>query len=243
MRSTFAIAIALAAATCRGPQNEASSAGGPVEPNWEAQRARMVAQQMQARGVREPRLLDALRRVPRHLFVPPEVRHRAYTDEPLPIGAGQTISQPYIVAAMTELLAPQPGEKVLEVGTGSGYQAAVLAELGAHVYTIEIVPELAEMARRHLAEVGYRDVVVITGDGYRGLPEQAPFDGILVTAAPDHVPPALLEQLRVGGRLVIPVGRARQFLRLLERTEAGVSERSVFEVRFVPMTGEAQERP
>jgi protein-L-isoaspartate(D-aspartate) O-methyltransferase len=181
-----------------------------------------------------------MRSVPRHLFVPEAVRDRAYGDHPLAIGGRQTISQPYIVAAMTELLAPEPGDVVLEIGTGSGYQAAVLAKLVKRVYSIEILPELAETAKRTLRENGFDNVEVIVGDGYRGLPEHAPFEGIIVTAAPGHVPPALVDQLAVGGRLVIPVGEWTQDLMLLEKTEQGVTRRSVLPVRFVPMTGEAQ---
>ena len=192
--------------------------------------------QIEARDVENRRVLEAVRRVPRHLFVPLAHRHRAYEDRPLPIGKKQTISQPYIVAVMTELVDPQPGDRLLEVGTGSGYQAAVLAELVAKVYTIEIIPELAERARVTLSKLGYENVVVITGDGYKGLPEQAPFDGIVVTAAPDEIPETLIEQLAVGGRLVIPVGGWFQRLKVVERTEEGVTTESLFGVRFVPMT-------
>ena len=200
----------------------------------------MVEEQIAARGVGDPRVLAAMRSVPRHLFVPEAVRDRAYGDHPLAIGRRQTISQPYIVAAMTELLAPEPEDVVLEIGTGSGYQAAVLAKLVKRVYSIEILPELAETAKRTLRENGFDNVEVIVGDGYRGLPEHAPFEGIIVTAAPGHVPPALVDQLAVGGRLVIPVGEWSQDLMLIERTEKGVTRRSVLPVRFVPMTGEAQ---
>lgn len=208
----------------------------------EAERARMVEHQLEARGVRNRRVLAAMRAVPRHWFVPAAYAARAYEDTPLPIGSGQTISQPYMVAVMTELIDPQPGDSVLEVGTGSGYQAAVLSRLVGEVHTIEIVPELAEGARARLAAFGYRNVRVVTGDGYRGLPDRAPFDGIVVTAAPERVPPPLLEQLAVGGRMVIPVGGSRQKLQVLERTESGIRTDTVFEVRFVPMTGEAQRR-
>jgi protein-L-isoaspartate(D-aspartate) O-methyltransferase len=185
--------------------------------------------------VANPRVLEAMRSVPRHRFVPEAVRGSAYQDRPLPIGHRQTISQPYIVAAMTELLDPKPGDKVLEIGTGSGYQAAVLSRLVEKLYSIEIVPELAEGARSALAAGGYRNVQVITGDGYAGLPDQAPFDGIMVTAAPEKVPAPLIEQLKVGGRLVIPVGRWNQDLRVLERTEQGIRETTIFPVRFVPL--------
>jgi protein-L-isoaspartate(D-aspartate) O-methyltransferase len=204
-----------------------------------AERAHMVKEQIEARGVRDARVLAALREVPRHRFVPEREREGAYRDTPLPIGSRQTISQPYIVAIMSELAEVQPGERVLEVGTGSGYQAAVLAALGAEVHSIEIVPELAERARLTLLALGYR-VNVIAGDGYRGLPERAPFDAILVTAAPGHVPQPLIDQLAEGGRLVLPVGEADQELRVLSKQGGSVKTRSVFPVRFVPMTGEAQ---
>jgi protein-L-isoaspartate(D-aspartate) O-methyltransferase len=205
--------------------------------DFEAARERMVATQIAARGVRDPRVLEAMRNVPRHLFVPPELRDYAYDDRPLPIGEGQTISQPYMVAIMTELLEPAADDRVLEIGTGSGYQAAVLSRLVREVHSIEIVPQLAERARRTLEELGCDNVHVITGDGYRGLSEQAPFDGIVVTAAPDRVPPPLVEQLAPGARLVIPVGNR---LQVVERTDSGIETRSLFSVRFVPMTGEAE---
>jgi protein-L-isoaspartate(D-aspartate) O-methyltransferase len=202
---------------------------------FDAERERMVLDQIEARGVHDGRVLAALRAVPRHRFVPEDLEPSAYSDGPLPIGHGQTISQPYIVAAMTELLAPEPDDVVLDVGTGSGYQAAVLARLVKRVYSIEIVPELASAARERLAALGYTNVDVVTGDGWAGLPAQAPFDGILVAAAPPEVPQALLDQLRPGARLVIPVGLAEQDLRVYERTAQGIEQRSVFGVRFVPL--------
>jgi protein-L-isoaspartate(D-aspartate) O-methyltransferase len=211
-----------------------------VESSARADRSKMVAL-IEARGVANPRVLEVMRNVPRHQFVPETMRERAYGDYPLPIGNGQTISQPYIVAAMTELLEPAIGDTVLEIGTGSGYQAAVLSKLVHKVYSIEIVDELAEDARKKLAELGYDNVVVITGDGYRGLPKKAPFDGIIVTAAPEKIPQPLIDQLAVGGRLVIPVGGMIQELVVLERTRDGVQTRRVFPVRFVPMTGEARD--
>jgi len=217
-------------------------AQAPAGPDWTQMRERMVKTQIESRGVRNARVLSALRSVPRHLFVPESLREQAYEDHPLPIGSDQTISQPYIVAAMTEALDPQPGDRVLEIGTGSGYQAAVLAELVDRVYTIEIVEDLALRARDVLARGGWKNVEVIVGDGYRGLPEHAPFDGILVTAAPREVPRPLLEQLAVGARLVIPVGDFFQDLQVFERTPEGIEERSLFPVRFVPMTGEAERR-
>src|SRR5262249_51870783 len=200
-------------------------------------RERMVREQVEARGVRDPRTLAALRAVERHLFVPPELAERAYAAHPLPIGSGQTISQPYIVGVMTEALGLRGGEKVLEIGTGSGYQAAVLAAGGAKVYTIEIVPELAREARARLARLGYRAVHVREGDGWKGWPEEAPFEGILVTAAAPEVPQALKRQLRDGGRLVMPVGDADQELRVLTRQGDAYHERRLFPVRFVPLVG------
>ena len=200
----------------------------------------MVDEQIAARGVQDPRVLEAMRETPRHLFVPESLRAYAYEDRPLPIGHRQTISQPYIVAFMTELLRPEPDDVVLEIGTGSGYQAAVLSSLVKTVVSIEILPELAEQAKVQLAAAGRNNVQVIIGDGYRGLPERAPFEGIIVTAAPPEVPAALVEQLAVGGRLVIPVGEGIQELLVIERTSSGVTRRSVLPVRFGPMTGEAQ---
>jgi protein-L-isoaspartate(D-aspartate) O-methyltransferase len=180
-------------------------------------------------------VLEVLREVPRHRFVPEYLSGSAYDDGPLPIGHGQTISQPYIVAVMTELLAPEPSDVVLDVGTGSGYQAAVLGKLVKQVHSIEIVPALAEEARARLAALGYANVEVLVGDGWKGLPAHAPYDGILVAAAPPEVPQALLDQLAPGARLVIPVGESDQDLRVYERTPRGIEERTIFGVRFVPL--------
>ena len=199
-------------------------------------RERMVAEQMAARDIKDPRVIAAMRKVPRHLFVPADQQRLAYEDHPLPIGKDQTISQPYIVAYMSQALDLKPTDKVLEIGTGSGDQAAVLGELAREVYTIEIVKELAERATRTLAEAGYTTVHVRHGDGYAGWPEHAPFDAIMVTAAPDHVPQPLIDQLAPGGRMIIPVGDYFQELRLIQRTEKGVVERSSLPVRFVPLT-------
>jgi protein-L-isoaspartate(D-aspartate) O-methyltransferase len=195
----------------------------------------MVRAQLSARGIEDQRVLAAMARVPRHRFVPAPIESLAYADQALPIGFEQTISQPYIVAYMTEAAAVSPGDRVLEVGTGSGYQAAILAELAREVYTIEIIPELATRARTLLHELGYANVHVRAGDGYLGWREHAPFDAIVVTAAPDHVPPALVEQLAVNGRMLIPVGTAEQELRLLTKTAGGVMEQTMLEVRFVPL--------
>jgi protein-L-isoaspartate(D-aspartate) O-methyltransferase len=204
----------------------------------------MVREQLAGRDIHDERVLGAMRKVPRHRFVPESMEQLAYTDGALPIGQDQTISQPYIVAYMTQTLALRGPERVLEIGTGSGYQAAVLAELAAEVYTIEIVPELALSARTVLDSLGYRNIQFRTGDGYQGWPTAAPFDGIIVTAAPDHIPEPLVEQLRPGGRMVIPVGRGDQELVLVEKTATGVTRRSTIPVRFVPMTGKAlQGRP
>jgi protein-L-isoaspartate(D-aspartate) O-methyltransferase len=199
----------------------------------------MVEDQIVSRGVSDGRVLEALRRVPRHLFVPPGQRARAYADSALPIGEGQTISQPYIVALMTELLRPGAEDIVLEVGTGSGYQAAVLSLLAKHVYSIEILPSLAASAGRLLSELGYANVTVRAGDGYQGWPESAPFDGIIVTAAPPEIPAALVTQLKRGGRMVVPVGETSETQELIliekSRTSDAITKRAVIPVRFVPM--------
>jgi protein-L-isoaspartate(D-aspartate) O-methyltransferase len=200
-------------------------------------RQRMVDTQIKARGVATASVLDAMRRVPRHLFVPPAIQSRAYEDTPLPIGLGQTISQPFIVAYMTEALHVAPEHTVLEIGTGSGYQAAVLAELAREVYTIEIVPELADRARRTLAETGHRNVHVRTGNGYLGWPEHAPFPRIIVTAAPDEIPQALIDQLAVGGTMVVPVGTVFQEMTIVTKSAKGVAQKRTMPVRFVPMVG------
>lgn len=199
-------------------------------------RAAMVADQIQRRGVADPRVLQAMRTVPRHRFVPATLQHLAYTDRPMPIGHGQTISQPYIVAYMSEALEVGRAHQVLEIGTGSGYQAAVLAHLARVVYTIEIVPELARRAAATLEELRYTNVHVRQGDGYAGWPEHAPFDRIMVTAAPEQIPQPLIDQLRAGGRMVIPVGSAEQWLMVVEKTPAGVIQRRTIPVRFVPFT-------
>ncbi len=221
---------------CASDGPDRAAAGEPEA----AARAEMVATQIEARGVRDPAVLAAMRKVPRHEFVPAGVAKAAYEDSPLPIGWHQTVSQPYIVALMSELAAPRPGARVLEVGTGSGYQAAVLRELGAEVYSVEIIEPLGQRAAATLARLGYGGVHTRIGDGYRGWPEAAPFDAIVVTAAPPSVPQPLKAQLKIGGRLVLPVGTSDQELRVITRTTRGFDERSVIPVVFVPMTGEAQ---
>lgn len=223
--------------------NGAPERGAAADPERRAERHAMVEEQIAARGVYDPRVLAAMRAVPRHRFVPPSEQRDAYADWPLPIGAGQTISQPFIVGYMSDLVDLSPEERVLEIGTGCGYQAAVLGQLAKEVYTIEIVPELAASAEQRLRELGYTNVHVRAGDGYRGWPEAAPFDAILVTAAPDHVPQPLIDQLALGGKLVIPVGGDwSQEIAVLTRTRSGVREERTLPVRFVPMTGEAQKK-
>lgn len=199
------------------------------------ERAEMVRTQIEARGVKHARVLEAMRTVPRHAFVPEELTARAYEDRPLPIGHGQTISQPFIVAYMTEALQPQPSDVVLEIGTGSGYQAAVLSGLVREVLSIEIVPELAERARATLSRLGYRNVQVRAGDGYAGWPGRAPFSKIIVTAAPPALPQVLVDQLAVGGLMVVPVGNLWQELTIVRKTPRGITRESVMPVRFVPM--------
>jgi protein-L-isoaspartate(D-aspartate) O-methyltransferase len=212
-----------------------------VPDRFSVMRQVMVEVQMRSRDIEDERVLEVMGRVPRHLFVPEDLRDSAYADRPLPIGHGQTISQPYIVAFMTQLAQPKPESRALDVGTGSGYQAAVLAELCQEVYSIEIVDALAQDASRRLAELGYDNVQVRSGDGYRGWPEHAPFDVIILAAAPDHIPPALIGQLAPGGRLVLPVGRYMQDLTVVEKKPDGTTEqRTVLPVAFVPMTGEAE---
>ncbi|MBN2424228.1 MAG: protein-L-isoaspartate(D-aspartate) O-methyltransferase [Calditrichaceae bacterium] len=206
----------------------------------EEQREQMVQRQITARGVKDPEVIKVMRRVPRHLFVPEDQVKYAYRDEPRPIGEGQTISQPYIVAFMTEQLELKPGDRVLEIGTGSGYQSAVLACLVDSVFTIEIIPELAERAQKLLADLNYDNVVVKEGDGYIGWEEKGPFDAIIVTAAPPRIPPPLLEQLKIGGRMVLPVGEYFQELVVVSKNQTGLEMKNVLPVRFVPMTGEVR---
>ena len=245
-----ALACAWLIASCasrsaQSPPAAQESQPSPAEPQDERfapLRERMVAEQLAARDIRDPEVLDAMRRVPRHVFVPEPHREHAYEDTPLPIAAEQTISQPYIVALMTQLADVERGERVLEVGTGSGYQAAVLSALGAEVYSIEIIEQLAASAKQALALAGFA-ADVRHGDGYAGWPERAPFGAILITAAPPAIPEPLLEQLAMGGKLVVPVGRGAQDLIVVTRTPEGFDRKSVLPVRFVPMTGRAQESP
>jgi protein-L-isoaspartate(D-aspartate) O-methyltransferase len=227
-----AIAVAVASVACGRPQgNRVESRPGDAD----AARQRMVDTQLRGRDITDARVLAAMRKVPRHLFVPEALRAAAYDDSPVPIGLDQTISQPYIVAFMTQALDVRPGDRVLEIGTGSGYQAAVLAELTDQVYSIEVLPPLAERARATLDGLGYRQVHVRAGNGYYGWPEHAPFDRIIVTAAPPEVPPALVEQLKIGGLMAVPVGTREQTLLVLRRTSRGMETLHTLPVRFVPM--------
>lgn len=219
----------------------------PAYPNEQEsfleQRRRMIEADLAGRDIDNLRVLRAMGRIARHRFVPEDLQQMAYADRPLPIGQEQTISQPYIVALMTQLAEPKPTDRALDVGTGSGYQAAVLAELCAEVYGIEILEPLAELGANRLAELGYKNAVVRHGDGFRGWPEKAPFDVIIVAAAPPDIPQPLIEQLAPGGRLVIPVGRHYQHLiRLRKLPDGSIEEETVLPVRFVPMTGEAQKQ-
>ncbi len=224
----------------------------PALVSWEGQdpdayaqkRRRMVIEQLAGRDISDRRVLEVLGKVPRHLFVPPSYRDQAYEDYPLPIGEGQTISQPYIVALMTQSLGLKEGEKVLEIGTGSGYQAAVLVEIGVRVFSVEINERLAAQAAETLRILGYNDARVKCGDGYRGWPEEAPFDAMIVTCASPEVPPALADQLREGGRLIIPLGNPRYFQTLTVLTKKGekLHKKEISGVRFVPMTGEVQKK-
>jgi protein-L-isoaspartate(D-aspartate) O-methyltransferase len=234
----FVLAITALACTGTGtgtrPQDRAR--------DWDAERTRMVNEQLRARDIRSAQVLDAMLAVPRHLFVPEPERAEAYRDSPLPIGYDQTISQPYIVAFMTQALDIAPEHRVLEIGTGSGYQAAVLGRLAKEVYTIEIVAPLAERARETLSALGYRNIEIRTGNGYLGWPEHAPYDRIMVTAAPEDIPAALLQQLKVGGLMAIPVGTVTQELRIVRRTVTGAETLATLPVRFVPMVNKPGEQ-
>ena len=227
MRSAANVMLAALTALFAGPVLSAQDVA--------AERQRMVDTQLRAEGIRDDAVLRAMAKVPRHLFVPQDLRPRAYENTPLPIGLGQTISQPFIVAYMTEALQARADHTILEIGTGSGYQAAVLAELAKEVLSIEIVPELAERARTTLTEAGYRNVTVRAGNGYLGWPERAPFQRIIVTAAPETIPQALVDQLAVGGIMVVPVGTLFQEMIIVTKTAQGVAEKRTIPVRFVPM--------
>ena len=210
------------------------------DDSFTSQRHYMVDSQIKSRGVLDENVLLAMKKVPRHEFVPENLQSEAYIDDPLPIGESQTISQPYIVAYMTEQLDLKKTDKVLEIGTGSGYQAAILAEIVDSVFTIEIIDDLAEQAKQTLKDLKYKNVFVKSGDGYKGWPSEAPFDAIIITAAPTKIPQPLVEQLNVGGKMILPLGNFYQELVLLTKTETGVDRKTLLPVRFVPMTGEIQ---
>jgi protein-L-isoaspartate(D-aspartate) O-methyltransferase len=253
MRRRPLLLLLLAAITlsaCKSPPDESNpsettntaenqSEPAPSEPTTDdraEERRTMVRRQLAGRDITDERVLEAMRAVPRHRFVPPRWQSSAYADSPLPIGHDQTISQPYIVAAMTQALDLSPDQKVLEIGTGSGYQAAILAELAGEVFSIEIVCDLAERAREALEAQGYDNLTIRCGDGYKGWPDQAPFDRIIVTAAPPNIPQALVDQLKPGGRMVLPVGERLQALKVLRKNPDGtVEEAELMKVRFVPM--------
>ena len=229
-------ALCIATLCCAGVSGVAGVARAQEKQDMDDQRDKMVEHQIERRGIDDARVLQALRDVKRHLFVPPGEMDSAYEDHPLSIGHGQTISQPYIVALMTEAIEPQPTDRVLEIGTGSGYQAAVLSKLVKEVYSIEIVEPLGLAAAKRLKELGYDNVTVRVGDGYKGWPEKAPFDAIVVTAAPPEIPQALVDQLAEGGSMVLPVGTAFQELMLVEKKKGGeITKRVITAVRFVPM--------
>lgn len=222
---------------CSGTVQKAEmSVDQPKQENWWHEKASgMVDSQIAARGVSDPRVIRVMKETPRHLFIPEDLRDHAYNDHPLPIGSGQTISQPYIVALMTEYLELSGKEKVLEIGTGSGYQAAILSQLVDSCYSIEVVEELARKSATLLKELGYSNVRVKWGDGYKGWPEEAPFDRIIITAAPEIIPEVLLEQLAPDGRMILPVGSHYQDLILITKTDRGIRKRNIIPVRFVPM--------
>lgn len=223
-------------------RKEQQDPAATADAKFAKRRERMVREQLQARDITDAKVLAAMLEVPRHEFVPVDLVESAYEDNALPIRLDQTISQPYIVAYMTQALELKGTERVLEIGTGSGYQAAVLARIVPEVYTIEILPGLKEQASAVLSRLGYRNIHFRVGDGYMGWPENAPFDRIIVTAAPESIPQPLIDQLKVGGRLVIPVGTFAQDLVVVEKGESGIARRSTIPVRFVPMTGKAQEK-
>lgn len=238
--------LAISLGGCAGPGTEKEGEkpeSAREGDSYEEARKQMVATQIRSRGITDKRVLAAMEKVPRHMFVPETYQSQAYSDSPLPIGYGQTISQPYIVALMTEALKIEPGDKVFEVGTGSGYQAAVLAEMGAEVYTMEIVMELASVASETFNLLNYNKIQTRLGDAYQGWVEHSPFDAVIVTAAPERVPQPLLDQLKIGGRMVVPVGGRFQDLVLITKTAEGLQKESLGPVIFVPMTGQARGTP
>lgn len=244
----FPLCIYLSLFSCSNSVNLQNSADAQTQEKtkkakdeYKRERREMVEQQIRARGIENESILSAMMKVPRHKFVPDTLVKEAYIDSPLPIGLNQTISQPFIVAYMTDAADISKNDKVLEIGTGSGYQAAILGELAKEVHTIEIVPELAERSTQILQQLGYKNVFVKAGNGYLGIPDQAPFDAIVVTAAPDEIPQTLIDQLAVDGKMVIPVGTENQEMLVIKKTKKGVTEKRTMRVRFVPMTGKPTE--
>ena len=237
MRATFLSAFLVALFGCQESVSVHNSANAQVTDEFKKAREQMVDGQIRSRGIKDGDVIRAMSKVPRHKFVPQNLEKHAYKDFPLSIGLGQTISQPYIVAYMTDAADLSDDDKVLEIGTGSGYQAAILGEIAKEVYTIEIVPELADRSAKILNELGYKNVFAKHGNGYLGWPEHAPFDAIIVTAAPDEIPKALVDQLAVGGKMVVPVGTTNQEMVIISRSKKGVTEKRTMPVRFVPMTG------
>lgn len=244
----FPLCIYLSLFSCSNSVNLQNSADAQTQEKtkkakdeYKRERREMVEQQIRARGIENESVLSAMMKVPRHKFVPDTLVKEAYIDSPLPIGLNQTISQPFIVAYMTDAADISKNDKVLEIGTGSGYQAAILGELAKEVHTIEIVPELAERSTQILQQLGYKNVFVKAGNGYLGIPDQAPFDAIVVTAAPDEIPQTLIDQLAVDGKMVIPVGTENQEMLVIKKTKKGVTEKRTMRVRFVPMTGKPTE--
>ena len=237
MRAAFLSAFLVALLGCQESVNVQNPANAQVADEFKKEREQMVDAQIRSRGIKDDDVIKAMYRVPRHKFVPPDLEKHAYKDSPLPIGLGQTISQPYIVAYMTDAADLSNDDKVLEIGTGSGYQAAILGEIVKEVYTIEIVPELADRSAKVLTELGYKNVFAKYGNGYLGWPEHAPFDAIIVTAAPDEIPKALVDQLAVGGKMVVPVGTTNQEMVIISKSKNGVTTKRTISVRFVPMTG------
>ncbi len=241
MRMSLPFKMIVISLICWG-SSQVMSKTASNQVDYSQKRHHMVESQIVTRGVQSDYILNAMKRVKRHLFVPDNLQQFAYADEPLPIGYGQTISQPYIVAYMTEALDLNQYSRVLEIGTGSGYQAAILAEIVKKVYTIEIVEPLGQHAKTILNDIGYRNIHSRIGDGYKGWPEAAPFDAIIVTAAPPEIPQPLIDQLKEGGRMIIPVGVGYQELILLTKKKGNIEKKSLLPVRFVPMTGEIQKK-
>ena len=237
MRAAFVTAFLVALLGCQESVVVQNSANAQVSDEFKQAREQMVEGQIRSRGIKDDDVIRAMLKVPRHKFVPQGLEKHAYKDSPLSIGLGQTISQPYIVAYMTDAADLSNDDKVLEIGTGSGYQAAILGEIAKEVYTIEIVPELAERSANVLSQLGYKNVFAKHGNGYLGWPEHAPFDAIIVTAAPDEIPQALVDQLAVGGKMVVPVGTTNQEMVIISKSRKGVTKKKTIPVRFVPMTG------